>query len=46
VVFKPGGTAPEVVATNVLEAGCMATPAVSGRALFIRTKTHVYRIEE
>jgi outer membrane protein assembly factor BamB len=46
VVVKPGGTEPNVVATNVLEAGCMATPAVSGRALFIRTKTHLYRIEE
>jgi outer membrane protein assembly factor BamB len=46
VVLKPGGTAPEVVATNTLEGGCMATPAVSGNALYIRTKTHLYRVEE
>lgn len=35
----------EVVATNTLDAGCMASPAVAGRALFLRTKTHLYRIE-
>lgn len=36
----------EMLAVNVLEEGCMASPAVSGNALFIRTKTHLYRIEE
>jgi outer membrane protein assembly factor BamB len=35
----------EVVATNTLDSGCMASPAVSGSALFLRTKTHLYRIE-
>jgi outer membrane protein assembly factor BamB len=35
----------ELLATNTLEAGCMASPAVSGKSLFLRTKTHVYRIE-
>lgn len=35
----------EVVATNTLDAGCMASPAVSGGALIVRTKTHLYRIE-
>jgi outer membrane protein assembly factor BamB len=35
----------EVVATNMLNAGCMATPAFDGDALLIRTKTHLYRIE-
>jgi outer membrane protein assembly factor BamB len=39
------GRAFEVLATNTLEAGCMASPAVSGKALFVRTKTHLYRIE-
>jgi len=24
----------------------MATPAVAGKALFVRTKTHLYRIEQ
>ncbi len=35
----------EVLATNILESGFMATPAVSGKALFLRTKTHLYRVE-
>ncbi len=35
----------EVVATNTLETGCMATPAFDGDALLIRTKTHLYRIQ-
>lgn len=44
-ILKPGRTY-EVVATNKLDIGCMASPAVSGKALFVRTKTHLYRIEE
>jgi outer membrane protein assembly factor BamB len=36
----------KLVATNKLEAGCMASPAVAGKALFVRTKTHLYRIEK
>ncbi|MBI5396082.1 MAG: PQQ-binding-like beta-propeller repeat protein [Verrucomicrobia bacterium] len=43
-VLKPGRTF-EVLATNTLDIGCMASPAVSGKALFLRTKTHLYRIE-
>ncbi|MCP4645334.1 MAG: PQQ-like beta-propeller repeat protein [bacterium] len=43
-VFKPGREF-EVLATNRLDEGCLASPAVSGRALFLRTKTHLYRIE-
>lgn len=35
----------EVLATNVLDAGFMASPAVSGRTLFLRTKECLYRIE-
>ncbi len=35
----------EVLATNVLDSGFMASPAVSGKALFLRTKEHLYRIE-
>ncbi|UCF15086.1 MAG: PQQ-binding-like beta-propeller repeat protein [Phycisphaerales bacterium] len=35
----------EVLATNELDSGFMASPAVSGKALFLRTKTHLYRIE-
>ena len=36
----------KVLATNQLESGFMASPAVSGKALYLRTKTHLYRIEE
>ena len=36
----------EVVAENALDDGCLASPAVSGNALFVRTKTHLYRIEK
>jgi outer membrane protein assembly factor BamB len=34
------------LAANKLDDGCMASPAVAGRSLFLRTKTHLYRIEE
>lgn len=34
-----------VLAENTLEDGFMASPAVAGRALFLRSKTHLYRIE-
>jgi len=34
------------VAENTLDAGMMASPAASGDALFVRTKTHLYRIEK
>lgn len=35
----------ELLATNELDAGFMASAAVSGKAFFLRTKTHLYRIE-
>ena len=34
----------EPVATNTLDAGCMASPAVAGDDLILRTKTHLYSI--
>lgn len=34
------------LAVNKLDAGCMASPAVAGKAIFLRTKTHLYRIEK
>ncbi len=43
-VMKTGRTF-EILAENRLESGCLASPAVSGNALFLRTKTHLYRIE-
>ncbi len=36
----------KVLAENFLEDGFMASPAIDGRALYLRTRTHVYRIEE
>ncbi len=35
-----------LLATNELSAGCMASPAVAGKALYVRTKTHLYRLEK
>jgi outer membrane protein assembly factor BamB len=36
----------ELLATNRLENGCMASPVPYGKALIVRTKTHLYRIEQ
>jgi outer membrane protein assembly factor BamB len=36
----------EVLSTNTLNDGFMASPAVSGKALILRTKKNLYRIEE
>ena len=35
----------ELLAENQLDAGIMASPAVVGNALLLRTATHLYRIE-
>ena len=43
-VLKPGRTL-ELLATNTLAGGFMASPAASGKAFFLRTKTHLYRVE-
>ncbi|MFO8015291.1 MAG: PQQ-binding-like beta-propeller repeat protein [Phycisphaerae bacterium] len=40
------GRTVRVLATNRLESGFMASPAVAGGALFLRTKTHLYRVED
>jgi outer membrane protein assembly factor BamB len=45
VVLKPARSF-EILATNSLESGFMASPAVAGKSLFLRTKQHLYRIEE
>lgn len=53
-VFSHEGTATVVqaaktfvqLAVNTLDEGCLASPAAAGKALFLRTKTHLYRIEE
>lgn len=35
-----------VLATNRLDGGFMASPAIAGKAFFLRTKTHLYRVEK
>jgi outer membrane protein assembly factor BamB len=44
IVLKPGRSF-DPLATNSLASGFMASPAVAGRALFLRTKTDLYRVE-
>ncbi len=44
-VFEPGREF-EVLASNELGEQIMASPAVSGKALFLRTKSHLYRFEK
>ena len=44
MILKPGRSL-EILATNSLPNGFMASPAVAGRALILRTKTDLYRIE-
>jgi len=36
----------KILAQNSLDEGFMASPAIDGRALYLRTRTHLYRIEE
>jgi outer membrane protein assembly factor BamB len=44
-VLRPGPKY-ELLASNALQGRLQASPAVEGRALFLRTDTHLYRIEE
>ena len=44
-VIEPGPQFRQL-AVNELDDGCMASPAAAGRALFVRTRTALYRIED
>lgn len=44
-VLQPGRTY-ERLAVNTLDDGFMASPAVAGSAFFLRTRSHLYRIED
>jgi outer membrane protein assembly factor BamB len=44
-VIEPGRKG-QVLSVNRLDDGCMASPAVASKAIFVRTKTHLYRIEQ
>ena len=43
VVVKPGPEL-EIVASNEFEDGFMASPALDGSSLYLRSKSHVYRV--
>ncbi len=45
-ILKPDPATFTKVAENKLDAGMLASPAAAGKALYLRTKTHLYRIEE
>ena len=40
------GRAYKLLAENMLDAGFMASPAVDGRAIYLRTKSALYRVEQ
>ena len=44
VVVKPG-SAFDALAENKLDGIVIATPAMAGKSLFVRTDTHLYRID-
>ncbi len=44
-VIKPGRTF-EMLAENNLDEGFLASPAIAGKAFYLRTRTHLYRIEK
>jgi outer membrane protein assembly factor BamB len=45
VAVKPGREFVELGRGALGEGGVMATPAIAGRSLFVRTESHLYRIE-
>jgi outer membrane protein assembly factor BamB len=44
IVLKPGRTF-EKLAENKLDEGFLASPAIAGKAFYVRTRTHLYRVE-
>ena len=45
LLVAPGREYKELARPAVDEAGVMATPAIAGRSIFLRTESHLYRIE-
>jgi len=45
-VIQPGRTYKELATNKFGKSRIMASPAVSGKAIFLRTDTHLYRIEK
>ncbi|MEJ6620603.1 MAG: PQQ-binding-like beta-propeller repeat protein, partial [Opitutae bacterium] len=46
VVFKPDPNGLKVINRNKLNEGCMASPAVVGDSLLVRTKENLYRFDQ
>lgn len=46
VTVLAAGREHKVLATNVMPDGIMSTPAIAGKAIYLRTKTALYRIED
>jgi outer membrane protein assembly factor BamB len=46
VALRPGRTYQELGRGRVDEEGVMATPAIAGSAIFLRTESHLYRLEK
>ena len=44
-IIAPGAEFKQL-AQNKLGDGCMGSPAIAGKAMFLRSKSHLYRIEE
>ena len=45
VIFKPDPSGLQIVSRNKLPDGCMASPAVVGDSLLVRTKQNLYRFD-
>ncbi|HEX9187505.1 MAG TPA: PQQ-binding-like beta-propeller repeat protein, partial [Vicinamibacteria bacterium] len=45
VAFAPGREYRELGRSQLGEGGVMATPAIAGKSLFLRTESHLYRLE-
>lgn len=45
ISFAAEKTSYKMLGEGQFESGFMASPAAVGKALFLRTKTHLYRVE-
>jgi len=45
-VIKPGREYKELAVNKLNRSRIMASPAICGKAIFLRTDTHLYRIEK
>ncbi|MCP4379173.1 MAG: PQQ-like beta-propeller repeat protein [bacterium] len=46
IVIKPGRTYKKLATNTLGQTRIMSSPAISGKAIFLRTETHLYRIEK